>query len=107
MDDKQKQEEQSLFIRRVSSQIIRKVKAQSKKNHIWFGFGMFGLIGWSVALPVVLGTWLGIWLDKSYPSGHSWTLILLMAGLCIGCWNAVRWMLKENKEIQEEERKDE
>jgi hypothetical protein len=46
-------------------------------------------------------------LDERYPSSHSWTLILLVSGLCIGCWNAVRWVLKENKEMQEEEKKDE
>lgn len=106
MDDKQ-HDEQSRFIGRVGSQIIRKIKAQSKDDSIWFGFGMFGLIGWSVALPVLLGVWLGIWLDKHYPGDHSWTLMLLVAGLCIGCWNAIRWVLKENNEIQKEETKDE
>jgi ATP synthase protein I len=100
-------DKQSQFIKRVSSQITRKIKAGKKRDHIWFGFGMFGLIGWSVALPVVLGAWLGIWLDQEYPSGHSWTLILLVAGLCIGCWNAARWVIKENNEMQEEEKKDE
>lgn len=110
MNDKQKKQEQDKqiqFIQRVSSQITRKLKAQRKEDHIWFGFGMFGLIGWSVALPVVLGAWFGIWLDERYPGGHSWTLILLVVGLCIGCWNAVRWVLKENKEMLEEETDDE
>lgn len=110
MDDqpqKQPQDEQSKFIERVGAQIIRKIKAQSKDDHIWFGFGMFGLVGWSVALPVVLGAWLGIWLDEKYPGSHSWTLILLVVGLCIGCWNALRWVLKENKEMQDKEKKDE
>ena len=100
-------DKQLKFIERVGAQIARKVKAQSKKDNIWFGFGMFGLIGWSVALPVVLGAWLGIWLDKKYPGDHSWTLILLVAGLCIGCWNAARWVLNEHKDMQDEEKKDE
>lgn len=94
------------FIKSIDSQISRKVKAQGKENNIWFGFGMFGLIGWSVAVPVLLGAWLGVWLDERYASSHSWTLILLVAGLCIGCWNAARWVLKEHKEMQEEEKKD-
>ena len=42
---------------------------------------MMGLIGWSVAVPTVLGAALGLWLDQHYPGTHSWTLALLMAGL--------------------------
>jgi ATP synthase protein I len=43
--------------------------------------GMMGLIGWSVAVPTLLGAALGIWLDKHHPGKHSWTLALLVAGL--------------------------
>ena len=34
---------------------------------VWSGFGMFGLIGWSVAAPTLLGVLLGTWLDKRRP----------------------------------------
>ncbi|WP_373085641.1 AtpZ/AtpI family protein [Sneathiella sp.] len=95
------------FIKQIKTQARRKVKAQNRGNHIWSGFGMFGLIGWSIALPVVLGALLGIWIDKRYPGSHSWTLILLVAGLCIGCWNAARWVMKEHKNISDDEAEDE
>ncbi|MDF1744474.1 MAG: hypothetical protein P1V19_12330, partial [Gimesia sp.] len=37
---------------RIAAQEIRKLKAKNEKHHtIWFGLGMFGLIGWSVAIP--------------------------------------------------------
>lgn len=110
MDDKQKkqgQDAQTQFIQSAGDQITRKIKAQSKDDRIWFGFGMFGLVGWSVALPIVLGAWLGMWLDGRYPGTHSWTLAALVAGLCIGCWNAARWVMKEGKEMQEDEGHDE
>ncbi len=94
------------FIDQIEVQVKRKLRAQSRENHIWSGFGMFGLIGWSVALPVVLGALLGIWIDERYPGSHSWTLILLIAGLCIGCWNAARWVMKEQKNILDDEAKD-
>jgi hypothetical protein len=30
----------------------RKIRARSQKSHsIWFGFGMFGVIGWSIVVP--------------------------------------------------------
>lgn len=94
------------FVDQVKMQAKRKLRAQGHKNHIWSGFGMFGLIGWSIALPVVLGAISGMWIDKHYPGTHSWTLILLIAGLCIGCWNAARWVMKEQKSILDEEVKD-
>ena len=75
-----------------------KAKRNSAKN-IWFGFGMFGLVGWSVAAPTVFGAVLGIWLDKHYPVKHSWTLTLLVAGLILGCFCAWHWIAKENKAI--------
>jgi ATP synthase protein I len=34
---------------------------------VWFGLGMMGLIGWSVAIPTLLGAALGLWLDKRHP----------------------------------------
>jgi len=69
---------------------------------------MTGLIGWSVVVPTLAGVALGIWLDKHHPGGHSWTLMLLVIGLAIGCLNAWHWVARENKEIGEEpEDKDE
>jgi ATP synthase protein I len=62
---------------------------------------MMGLIGWSVAVPTLLGAGLGLWLDRHYPDGRSWTLALLVLGLAIGCWNAWRWVAREEKEMQQ------
>jgi ATP synthase protein I len=63
---------------------------------------MSGLIGWSVALPAVLGALLGLWLDAHHPGGHSWTLMLLVIGLVIGCLNAWRWLSQQDKAMQDE-----
>lgn len=63
---------------------------------------MSGLIGWSVAAPMLLGVALGIWLDKHYPVRHSWTLSLLVVGIVIGCWNAWRWVEQEEADIRRE-----
>jgi ATP synthase protein I len=60
---------------------------------------MLGLIGWSICLPTLFGAWLGTWLDKRHPGAHSWTLILLVAGLCVGCVNAWHWITKEQGAI--------
>jgi ATP synthase protein I len=70
---------------------------------IWLGLGMFGLIGWSVAIPILLGTLLGAFIDKHYPGVHSWTLTFLIIGLFIGCLNAWHWVAREEKAIREDE----
>jgi ATP synthase protein I len=84
------------FSRQIAEKENRKLKSlQGKKESPWSGFGMFGMVGWSVAVPALLGTALGIWLDKSYPQSFSWTLTCLVTGLFTGCIIAWNWINKE------------
>ena len=95
--------EQTAFSRAVEAKAARKLRAQrSSSKGVWFGLGMTGVIGWSVVIPTLAGVALGIWLDKHHPGSHSYTLMLLVIGLFIGCLNAWHWVAKENKEIEEE-----
>ena len=88
----------------VAAQASRKLKARRNASPgVWFGLGMMGLIGWSVAVPTLLGAGLGIWLDKHHAGPHSWTLALLVAGLVIGCFNAWHWVDKEEKAMRKEQ----
>jgi ATP synthase protein I len=90
----------SEYSRKVGTQEARKLKTRRRgATGVWSGFGMFGLIGWSVSVPTLLGALLGTWLDKRRPGAHSWTLSLLIAGLCVGCINAWYWVSKEEAEI--------
>ena len=90
------------FSREVAAKVARKLRAQRTATQgVWFGLGMMGLIGWSVMIPTLAGTALGIWLDSHHPGRHSWTLALLIAGLLIGCLNAWHWVDKEYKEMRE------
>ncbi len=92
------------FIRKVGAQEARKLRSKRRPmRSIWMGFGMFGLIGWSVVIPTLLGTLLGMWLDKKYVGSRSWTLALLVTGLILGCMNAWRWLAKEERAMREEE----
>lgn len=63
---------------------------------------MMGLIGWSVAIPTLLGAGLGFWLDERFPGQISWTLTILLVGLIVGCANAWHWVQKEREEIEDE-----
>jgi len=81
----------------------RKQRArQADRPNIWFGLGLFGAVGWSVALPTVLGALLGLWLDRNWPGPHSWTLTLLAAGLALGCANAWRWLHRQRPKDREQ-----
>lgn len=91
----------------VGAKAKRKLKARRDgAKGVWFGLGMMGLIGWSVAVPTLLGAGLGWWLDRNYPGGRSWTLALLAAGLALGCLNAWLWVTKEDQAIRDEQKDD-
>ncbi len=108
-DDNQPDSDETEFSRQVGAKETRKLKIQRKAvKNIWFGFGMFGLIGWSVTVPTLLGILLGLWLDENYPGTQAWTLNLMIIGLILGCLNAWHWVAKEDKAIHTEpEHKDE
>jgi ATP synthase protein I len=94
---------ETTFSRQIGAQAARKLKAQrGATRSIWFGLGMSGLVGWSVTVPVLIGAAIGVWVDKHYSSSYSWTLMLLLAGLLIGCLNAWRWVDSEYREMQED-----
>ncbi len=103
MKDKRPPSEPTSLASKVGAAAKRKVKARrDPSGGVWFGLGMMGLVGWSVVVPTLLGAGIGVWLDRSHPSGHSWTLALLVAGLCVGCFNAWHWVTKEANAIREE-----
>ena len=110
MNDKpegQPRDGDSRLSREVGIKAARKLRARRQATPgIWFGLGMMGLVGWSVAIPTLLGAILGLWLDRHYPGPRSWTLALLIAGLVIGCWNAWHWVSREHREMQQEEEDD-
>lgn len=90
------------FSSRIGEKAIRKLNAQSNgKNGVWYGIGMFGMIGWSVVVPTLAGAALGIWLDEHEPQSFSWTLTLLMLGLLAGCLMAWFWVTSEDKKMHQ------
>lgn len=76
----------------------RKLQARRERRRTaWFGLGTFGLVGWSVALPTLLGVALGVWLDERWPGQVSWTLTFLLIGVALGCLNAWYWVNQESR----------
>lgn len=78
------------MIREVGEKQERMSRARGRKNGLWSSIAVFGSVGWSVAIPTVVGVAVGIWIDNRWPSRFSWTVMLLVGGLVMGCVNA--WM---------------
>lgn len=97
-DRRRKQAED--FTRKVDIKEKRRIKGKTHKDEtVWFGLGMIGVVGWSVAIPTLIGTAIGLWIDQSWPSRFSWTLMLLVLGVALGCLNAWYWVKKARENI--------
>ena len=84
--------------KKIGSKAERKMRAREQEDRgVWFGLGMFGLVGWAVAVPTVLGILIGLWLDQRFPGKPSWTLTLLFLGVVLGCINAWYWVQRESR----------
>lgn len=66
------------------------------------GFGVFGAVGWAVAVPTVSGAFLGVWLNRVAPQSFSWPIALILAGVVIGGGIAWAWVGKESVDPEAE-----
>lgn len=86
----------------IGAKALRKLRARRSPQGVWFGLGMMGLVGWSVAVPTLVGAALGAWLDKFHPGKHPWTLALMVVGLALGCANAWYWVAQQDAAMRQE-----
>ncbi len=92
---------------KIGSSEPRKLKARRGRHQsIRFGLGMMGLVGWSIAIPTLAGALLGLWIDRHRTGSASWTLMLLILGVAVGCLNAWHWVRKAEQDMREEEEDD-
>jgi ATP synthase protein I len=79
----------------------KSVGKEAERRRTWLregepSFGHYlaqiGILGWTIVLPALLGTFLGRWIDRGLGTGIFWTAPLMMLGLGVGCWTAWRWM---------------
>ncbi len=92
------------FADRVAQKESLRLKAMRHKDEtVWFGVGMFGIVGWSVAIPTLIGIALGLWIDRTWPSRYSWALMFLIIGVVLGCLNAAYWVRKIRSKIISED----
>lgn len=85
------------FLKHIGGKAERKLKARRTGKQVWFALGLFGMVGWAVAIPTLMGVAIGVWIDRQVNSQYSWTLMLLAVGVVLGCWNAWYWVTKESR----------
>jgi ATP synthase protein I len=54
--------------------------------------GQIGVLGWAIVLPILLGLFIGRWLDRLLASGVMFSAAFIMLGAVVGFWSAWRWM---------------
>lgn len=72
-------------IRRDRERISRR---ESGHRSFWRSLRVLGMVGWPIALGSVGGALLGRYLDSRFESGVRYTLMLMTAGLVVGCFTA-------------------
>ncbi|MDT8321748.1 MAG: AtpZ/AtpI family protein [Xanthomonadales bacterium] len=97
---RRRSDEKQPLSKKIGHRAARKQRAREEaRRTAWFGLGMFGLVGWSVAIPTLLGIALGLWLDERWPQQQvSWALTFLIIGVALGALNAWYWIKQESRD---------
>jgi ATP synthase protein I len=80
------------------SERIRKGKAQREDKSFWRYVGLFGAVGWSVVIPMLIGGLVGRWIDLEFGGGYFWSVSLLLLGAVIGALNGWRVVEKDMRD---------
>lgn len=81
--------------------LVEQARRRHERHEHWLREGdmsvarrlaQIGVLGWIIVTPILVGAFLGRWLDDRLASGVFWTAPLLLLGLALGGWFAWRWM---------------
>ena len=81
--------------------LVKSVRLRDQRHRHWLRGGdpsvarrlaQIGILGWIIIVPILIGIFIGRWLDRTFHSGLECTGSLLMLGLALGCWSAWKWM---------------
>lgn len=84
--------------RTVLRKTMRRERARRRGDDSpWAWLGTFGLIGWTVVVPTLLGLAAGIFIDNRVESPISFTITFLIVGAATGLWMAWYWVRRESE----------
>lgn len=78
-------------------------RAHARREH-WLKTGewpmgsalaMMGRFGWTIVAPILLGAFVGRWLDRTFDSGVFWSATLVFLGAAFGFWAVWQRMSSE------------
>ena len=81
--------------------LVQGIRLRKERNRRWLREGnpsvarhlaQIGVLGWIIVVPILMGIFVGRWLDRTFDSGVFYTAPLLMLGAALGCWSAWKWM---------------
>lgn len=57
--------------------------------------GQIGVLGWIIVTPILIGLFIGRWLDHKLGTGIFWSGPLLVLGVAIGGYSAWKWIHRQ------------
>jgi ATP synthase protein I len=73
---------------KVETKIKKIEKAKKERPHLLAQTIYLGTIGIIFILPVIIGAYLGVWLDDKFRGfSYSWTISLIFLGIIVGAVN--------------------
>lgn len=73
---------------------LERLHKKSQSTTAWFGIVFYGgTLGLLFVVPIILGAYLGRWLD-TLSTGYStrWTISLILLGIVVGGYNVYRFL---------------
>ena len=78
-------------------------RAHSRREHklragewpVSRGLAMIGRYGWTIVAPILIGAFVGRWLDRTLHSGVFWSAALVFVGAALGFWAVWKRMSSE------------
>lgn len=87
------------FRQAVLRKSVRRSRARRERpTTVWTYLSFFGLVGWTVAVPTLLGLALGLYLDSVLDTDQSLAVTFLVVGVTVGCAMAWYWIRRESEE---------
>lgn len=80
------------------------MKEKFNGENLWRVLGEVWDLAWVTVAPMLLGLFLGQYLDRKYPLGFSWTLSLLALGTLFGFYNLYETLMRVSRGMEKKSR---
>ena len=87
----------------VKEKLLHKTESLKHRSerHFSSNFGMIASLGGVIIVPILIGIYLGDYLEKAIPQRFSWRLSLIFFGFIWGIANAYWWIKNEDRKIKQ------